>query len=340
VRLCTSSGWNAELGLQAGWTCALLLVTAGMPDSKNPRRYLILVLALTSRLLVAALVYVYRPLGGRAVGAPQAVTALHEVAQANTCPVCGQRSVFTAFGDPPRPLARCRACGSLERHRLLYLYLRQETSLFEDKLSVLHFSPEKGLSAALRAQKNLVYATSWYEPDRAADFHLDLTDLSLPDESWDVMIVYHILEHITEDRKAMREMYRVMKPGGWAVVQVPVRDVPDSLEDPSVVTEKERDEKFGQYDHVRYYGWKDFADRLSDAGFEVKIERFGRELSDDLVREFSLDRDERIYLLRKPAKIEPGAAAGPRPNRISNDTDATPPARRSRPGFPQADVLE
>jgi SAM-dependent methyltransferase len=294
-----------------------LLIDEAVPKQLREVR----VRALPSLLLVAALVFISVSLGDKGIVVPPrplplAVTALRgEIRQSNACPVCEQRSFFVPYGDPSRPLARCPVCGSLERHRLLYLYLRQKTNLFKDRLSVLHFSPEKGLSAALRAQRNLTYATSWYEPDRPADFHLDLTHLTLADESWDVIIAYHILEHITEDRKAMREMYRVMKPGGWAVVQVPVRDEPDSLEDPSVVTEKERDERFGQYDHVRYYGWKDFADRLKEAGFEVKIERFGRQLSDDLVRELSLQRDERIYLLRKPAKIEAGAAtaSGTRP---------------------------
>ena len=296
------------------------LATPLLIDEAVPKTQLrnVWVLAGSSLLLVVALVFAYVSLPGKPLvvpprAVPVAVTAVPgEIQQPNTCPVCGEKAVFAPFGDPSRPLARCRACGSLERHRLLYLYLKAKTNLFKDELSVLHFSPEKGLKAALAAQKNLTYATSWYEPDRAADFHLDLTQLALADNSWDVLIAYHILEHITEDRKAMREIYRVLKPGGWAVVQVPVREQPDSFEDPSVVTREERNEKFGQYDHVRYYGWKDFADRLAEAGFEVKIERFGRELSDDLVREFSLHRDERIYFLRKPAKVEPVAVASAR----------------------------
>jgi SAM-dependent methyltransferase len=93
-------------------------------------------------------------------------------------------------------------------------------------LSVLHFSPEQGLREVFEAQKNLRYATSWHEKNRAADFHLDLTALDLPDNSWDVLIAYHILEHIPDDRKAMREMYRVLEPGGWAVLQVPVASSP------------------------------------------------------------------------------------------------------------------
>jgi SAM-dependent methyltransferase len=220
-------------------------------------------------------------------------------AERHTCPVCGQRSIFAPFGDPPRPAAMCAVCGALERHRLLYLYLQDNTTLFSDKLSVLHFSPEPGLSATLKAKSNLTYATSWYEPDRPADFHLDLTNLAQPDASWDVVIAYHVFEHIPDDRTAMRELFRVVKPGGWAVLQVPLREGPDSIEDPTVETNEERDHRFGQWDHVRYYGWQDFADRLTEAGFDVHIERPGRELSDDAIHQYALSRDERIYIARK-----------------------------------------
>jgi SAM-dependent methyltransferase len=198
----------------------------------------------------------------------------------------------------------CRVCGSLERHRLLYLYLQSKTRLFDDPLSVLHFSPERGLSAVLKRQPNLSYATSWYEPDRPADFHLDLTDLAQSDASWDVVIAYHVFEHIVEDRTAMRELYRVLKPGGWAVLQVPVREEADSFEPLGADTDEERLAVLGQADHVRLYGWKDFANRLTDAGFDVQIERFGRELSPELVREYALDRDERIYIARKSIRPE------------------------------------
>jgi predicted SAM-dependent methyltransferase len=218
----------------------------------------------------------------------------------NTCPVCLQSSTFTAAGSTSRDLALCVVCGSLERHRLLMLYLRQRTNLFRDQLSVLHFSPERGLGGELARQKNLKYATSWYEPDRAADFHLDLTALALPDNSWDVFLVYHIFEHITEDRKAMRELFRALKPGGWAVVQVPTDERTETLEDPSINTAEEKLARYGDADHVRFYGWKDFADRLTGAGFQVTIERFARELTDQQVREFALDRNERIYMVRKP----------------------------------------
>lgn len=232
---------------------------------------------------------------------PPGPTAALE-AQRNTCPICLQSVSFLPAGDPPRPYATCPFCGSLERHRLLYLYLRQKTNLFREKLSVLHFSPERGLGQALAAQKNLNYATSWYEPDQAADYHLDLTRLALPDNSWDVLIAYHVLEHIPDDRAAMRELYRVLKPGGWAAVQVPTREQPDTFEDPRIVSSAERAQKYGNADHVRYYGWKDYADRLIQAGFVVSIERYTEELSDSAIREFALDRNERIYIARKPLK--------------------------------------
>jgi len=230
----------------------------------------------------------------------QATLGIQPAVQTNTCPVCLQTLAFIPSGTPPRPLALCPYCGSLERHRLLYLYLRQKTNLFRDELSVLHFSPERGLGGALASQRNLKYATSWYESDRPADYHLDLTNLALPDNSWDVLIAYHVLEHIPDDRKAMREMFRVLKPGGWAAVQVPIGDAPDTDEDPSVDTEAERTERFGQFDHLRLYGWQDFADRLTQAGFTVTIERFGHELSEGAIKQFALDRNERIYMVRKP----------------------------------------
>jgi len=268
------------------------------------------VVTLSLVLLAAVLGFVYLQRAGDGSEAvvralPPAVTSALGIAaapQTNTCPVCLQTLAFIPSGTPPRPLALCPYCGSLERHRLLYLYLRQKTNLFRDELSVLHFSPERGLGGALASQRNLKYATSWYEPDRPADYHLDLTNLALADNSWDVLIAYHVLEHIPDDRKAMREMYRVLKPGGWAAVQVPIRNEPDTYEDASVDTDEERTEKFGQFDHLRFYGWQDFADRLTQAGFNVTIERFGHELSDSAIREFALDRNERIYLVRKPLK--------------------------------------
>lgn len=99
-----------------------------------------------------------------------AVWPRHVEPPRNTCPVCLQTVTFLPAGDPPRPFAGCPSCGSLERHRLLSLYMRQKTPLFRDQLSVLHFSPERGLRAMLSNQKNLTYATSWYEPDRPADY--------------------------------------------------------------------------------------------------------------------------------------------------------------------------
>jgi len=236
---------------------------------------------------------------GAVVWAYPRVSALF--AEKQECPVCKQRSVFRTFGDPPRANAQCPNCGSLERHRLLYLYLRDRTPFFREPLSVLHFSPEPGLRSQFQTLPLLTYRTSWYESDRPADYHLDLTRLTLPDASWDVLIAYHIFEHIPDDRAGMREMFRVLKPGGWAVLQVPVREGSTLENDPAVDTDAERNAVYGQSDHVRLYGWKDFADRLAAAGFDVEIVRYGAQLPDDAVRRYALTRDERIYLARKKA---------------------------------------
>jgi SAM-dependent methyltransferase len=222
-------------------------------------------------------------------------------AEKHECPICRRRSVFRPFGDPPRTNAECPNCGSLERHRLLFLYLRDRTPLFRERLSVLHFSPEAGLRARFQALPLLTYRTSWYESDRPADYHLDLTRLTQPDASWDVVIAYHIFEHIPDDQAGLRELFRVLKPGGWAVLQVPVREGSTLENDPTVDTDAERNAVYGQHDHVRFYGWKDFADRLTAAGFDVEIVRYGAEQPDDIVRQYALDRNERIYIARKNA---------------------------------------
>ena len=236
----------------------------------------------------------------------------------NTCPICGRRSVFRQFRIPTvlKEKEICGSCGAFARHRLLYLFLQERTDLFTKAYRVIEFSPTAGLAKALRAKPNLRYVTSEYGP--GADLDQDLTNLKLPDGSFDVAICFHVLEHIPDDRKAMRELYRILEPGGWAVVQVPLRSQPDTLEDPAFDTPRERLEHYRQEDHVRYYGAEDFADRLTQAGFQVQvvqIEEFARSLGAEKVREYALRLDQKIYLLRKrEARARPGKRAkGPTP---------------------------
>ncbi|WP_430409863.1 class I SAM-dependent methyltransferase [Kordia sp.] len=162
---------------------------------------------------------------------------------------------------------------SLERHRLLWLYLQRETDFFIKPQKVLHFAPEQAFYKRFRKQENLDYTTTdLFSP--LADVKADICDLPFEDNSFDTILCNHVLEHIPDDTKAMQELYRILKPGGMAILQIPQdleRDV--TFEDDSITGEKERTEIFGQYDHVRVYGL-DYFDKLRSIGFIVKEEDY------------------------------------------------------------------
>lgn len=170
----------------------------------------------------------------------------------------------------------CPRCGSLERHREGWLVLREQTNLFSgDPLRVLHVAPEPSMESLLRKLPNLDYITGDLLTG-GTDMVLDLTAIDAPDDSFDVILCSHVLEHIPDDRQAMREMRRVLRPGGFAYNVVPVdpnRAV--TYEDPSITTEAGRLKAFGQADHVRWYAGPDFEQRLRDSGWTVDRARVG-----------------------------------------------------------------
>lgn len=189
---------------------------------------------------------------------------------ARLCCVCGRASrKFRAGGRVPRTDAMCVHCGALERHRLVWLYFKRRTNLFDGAAKrVLHVAPERCFESRLREQLGDGYVTADLTNPRAM-LRMDITDIQYPDESFDVIYCSHVLEHVADDKQAMREFHRVLKRGGWAVLLVPVTaDV--TFEDPSIVEPQERLRAFGQEDHVRRYG-PDYADRLRDAGFTVTV---------------------------------------------------------------------
>jgi predicted SAM-dependent methyltransferase len=160
---------------------------------------------------------------------------------------------------------------SLERHRLLWLYLKK-TDFFTTQKDVLHVAPEQCFYKIFRKQKNLNYLTTdLYSP--LADVKADICDLPFEDNSYDVVFCNHVLEHIEDDKKAMSELYRVLKPGGMGIFQIP-QDLSkkSTYEDFSITTPEERKKHFGQYDHVRIYG-QDYFNKLKDVGFKVKEEK-------------------------------------------------------------------
>ena len=186
------------------------------------------------------------------------------------CPVCDRSSSeFRAFGLIPRPDALCPRCGALERHRLLWLYLSQRTNLFDGRRkAMLHVAPEECLEKRFRRRLGAGYVTADLFNPRVM-VSMDITNIQYPNHSFDVIYCSHVFEHVVDDRKAMREFRRVLKPGGWAILNVPIT-VERTFEDPSVIDPAERMRLFGQDDHVRSYG-PDYVDRLREAGFTVEV---------------------------------------------------------------------
>lgn len=180
---------------------------------------------------------------------------------------------------------------SLERHRLLWLYLKNETSFFTKKLNVLHIAPEQCFLKRFRKQNNLNYITAdLLSP--IADVKADICNLPFEDNSFDVVLCNHVLEHIEDDAKAMSELYRVLKKGGYGVFQIPQDlSLNTTYEDFSITSPEERTKHFGQYDHVRVYG-KDYFDKLRKTGFIVKEVDYSKEISPEFMTKYCLIKGE------------------------------------------------
>lgn len=218
------------------------------------------------------------------------------------CPVCGGKfRKFLPYGYTKatgRDNCLCPKCLSLERHRLMWLFLNRETKFFSENLKVLHIAPEQCFYKRFKAITNLDYTTADLESP-IADVHFDVQEIPFAQESYDVVICNHVLEHVTNDAKAMSEIYRVLKPNGFAILQVPMdTDNPNTMEDPNVTDPKEREKLYRQKDHVRLYGL-DYSDRLSAAGFNVVERKYAHEIDSDLAGKYRLPMDEIFYFNQK-----------------------------------------
>jgi predicted SAM-dependent methyltransferase len=231
------------------------------------------------------------------------------------CPICGSRLRKFLPGGLKLPVLKekdvvgggyypnilCPICGSLDRTRLLYLYLSHKTNLFQKPQKVLHFAPEKAIEDEGRRVSGADYLTADLYADNVM-LKVDITNIQFPDNSFNVIICNHVLEHVTDDRKAMREIYRVLKPGGWAILQVPISLVLEkTYEDFSITTRDGREQAFGQSDHVRLYA-RDYKDRLEQAGFKVNIFEWTAEAENFGARQniFGLNEKETVYHVTKP----------------------------------------
>lgn len=214
------------------------------------------------------------------------------------CPFCKWSArKFLPFGVKKRYNALCPKCGSLERHRLYYFFLKKYIDP-DQYARVLHFAPEKILEGLFKSYDNLEYISADIDPSQAM-VKQDITNLSFPDNSFDLIFCSHVLEHIENDRKAMSEILRVLKPGSTAIIQVPLYNIENTFEDYTINTPSEREKKFGQWNHVRMYG-KDFVSRLEESGFSVIKDDFYKTLSDEIHEKHSLKK-ESINLCTKPS---------------------------------------
>ena len=209
-----------------------------------------------------------------------------------TCNVCGFEGIFNPFGWPLRIDAHCPQCKSLERHRLLKLWLSSNAGAIQDK-DTLHFAPEACVAGFVRPLARS-YVTADVEAGRA-DLVLDIERIDLAPSSFDVVICSHVLEHV-DDRKALPELFRILRPGGVCILLVPLIEGWDAtFEDPSITDPRERADYFGQFDHVRYYG-ANFRDRVRDAGFGLTeftaVEPF--------VTRHGLQRGEKVFIAQRP----------------------------------------
>jgi SAM-dependent methyltransferase len=215
------------------------------------------------------------------------------------CPVCkGHFRKFLPYGNLGIDNRLCPKCLSLERHRLIWLFLNQKTDFFKSNLKVLHIAPEQPFLKRFKSLKNLDYTTADLVSP-IADVKMDIRQMPFNDNTFDVLFCNHVLEHIDNELQATSEIYRVLKPGGWAILQVPMDfTLQETYEDASITSEKEREKHFGQYDHIRLYG-RDYGKRLEKSGLKVYPDKLVEEIGEDLSNRYRLDKTELLYYCKK-----------------------------------------
>jgi SAM-dependent methyltransferase len=230
-----------------------------------------------------------------------------------TCPFCGYKSdILNPFGEESdviekyhiigagRRNASCLKCGAHDRERLIFVYLKYVAKIFDGKtLSILHMAPEQKITAKILECHDLEYVCGdlFTEGYTYPDYVKNMNLLALPIENdrFDIVICNHVMEHIPEDTKAMSEIFRVLKPGGFAILQVPISYSTDkTIEDFSITNPDERKRRFGKSDHCRIYGL-DYIDRLKSVGFEVDMKNISKDFP-----QFALNPEENIFICTKP----------------------------------------
>ena len=217
------------------------------------------------------------------------------------CPVCEKSfKKFLSYGSKvaQRDNVLCPYDLTLERHRLMWLYLKDHSNFMTDKLDVLHIAPEQCFHARFKEQSNLKYLTGDLESP-IADMHFDLHSIPLEENRFDVVFCNHVLEHVDDALQCMKELYRVMKPGGWGIMQVP-QDITrqETYEDGSITSPEDREKHYWQKDHVRLFGL-DYPEWLKKAGFTVKEFKPTENYSKEQITRYRLQEGEVLYIVSK-----------------------------------------
>ena len=211
------------------------------------------------------------------------------------------------IGSGYRDNCTCPRCFSKDRDRLIYLYINNETEILSQPTKLLHIAPEAWLKELFIRTPHLEYTCGVKGASKMTYYYdrmtreLDITNLEMRDHLYDVIICNHVLEHISDDAQAISEIYRVLKPGGWAILQVPYSALlHETYEDPSIISKHGREKHFGQFDHVRIYGL-DYLQRLEKAGF--KAEQYNpknSEIKIENLEKYALNELEELFVVRKP----------------------------------------
>lgn len=219
------------------------------------------------------------------------------------CPCCKSTfREFAPFSIWKKPNAWCVKCGSLERHRMMWMYLENKTDIYQKPVKVLHVAPEKFFFDRFKKEKNIDYYPADILPHlyQKGTKLLDLLQPNVPPDTFDVIIANHVFSYIHDDKKAMKNVYDLMKPGGWGILQVAI-DVTKAVthEDLTITDPKEREKVFGLNDHVRYYGL-DYVDKLKDAGFTVIEDDYSAEFSEEDIFKYGFWKGDKFFLVKKP----------------------------------------
>ncbi|MEX2235156.1 MAG: class I SAM-dependent methyltransferase [Cyclobacteriaceae bacterium] len=254
------------------------------------------------RLISFLIRFVPRKYLQRISGPGLKIAGLFLIGKKVICPICSKGfRKFLPYGRiNPRPNALCPSCLSLERHRLIWLYLRERTAFFQGKKPVLHIAPEGCFIRRFEDIHQEQYITADIESP-LAKVRMDIHKMPFKDNTFEAILCNHVLEHVADDIVAMKEISRVLKPGGFAILQVPFfHPVPEkTISDPAITDRKLREKMYGQHDHVRKYG-KDYSQRIEQAGLKAVEEDFVNTLPEEQRKRYGLVKGEIIYKAIKP----------------------------------------